>query len=83
MTTNATAHTGPVKRARTRDGAHSMAKVIGAPGRIVRLSDPEVKPELDALVEDLASDPKKAKAWLQELGYLTASGNVTRRYGGR
>lgn len=83
MTTTATARTGTVKRARTRDEAYSMAKVTVAPGRIVRLSDPEVKPGLDALVEELTSDPKKAQAWLQELGYLTPSGNVTRRYGGR
>lgn len=76
MTTIATARTGSVKRARTLDAAYSM-------GRIVRLSDPEMKPSVDALVEELTSDPQKAKAWLQELGYLTPNGNVTRRYGGR
>lgn len=76
MATTVTARTGSFKRARTLDAAYSM-------GRIVRLSDPEMKPSVEALVEELTSDPQKAKAWLQELGYLTPNGNVTRRYGGR
>lgn len=76
MTTIATVRTGSVKRAQTRDAAYSM-------GRVVRLTDPELKPSVDALVEELTSDPQKARAWLQELGYLTPRGNVTRRYGGR
>lgn len=57
--------------------SHSMS------GRIVRLSDPEMKPGVDAMVRELTSDPAKAKAWLQELGYLTPTGRVSRRYGGR
>lgn len=70
-------------RARTRDSACSVPPVSTQPGRIVRLSDPEMRGAVQAVVDDLTSDPVKAQAWLQELGYLTASGNVTRRYGGR
>ena len=48
-------------------------------GRVVRLSDPEMQPRIAALKAQLA-DPAKAQKWLEELGYLTPKGNVTKRY---
>lgn len=35
--------------------------------RIVRLTDPELKPKVDARMKELLSDPKKAEAWLKAL----------------
>jgi hypothetical protein len=51
--------------------------------RAARLSDPDVSASVDALKARLMSDPELAKKWLRELGYLTAGGNVSSRYGSR
>jgi hypothetical protein len=42
-----------------------------------------MRPAMDALRKRLTCDPAAVRQWLQDLGYLTAAGNVTRRYGGR
>jgi hypothetical protein len=69
----------------TRSRAYSStpSAVASSGTHIVRLSDPEMRPAMDALRKRLTSDPAAARQWLQDLGYLTAAGNVTRRYGGR
>ena len=70
------------KRTRTKPAARVVVRSSQS-GHIVRLSDPEMKPGMDALVLDVTSSPAKARKWLQELGYLTPKGNVTRRYSSR
>ena len=57
--------------------------VRSASGSIVRLTDPEMQPGVEALKKRLANDPAAARQWLQDLGFLTVSGNVTKRYAGR
>lgn len=52
-------------------------------GAIARLTDPDISPGVEKLRQQLLSDPQKAREWLQELGYLTAGGNISSRYGGR
>jgi hypothetical protein len=81
MTTIAAAST-PAKRPRAKPVAHASV-IQSHGGRIVRLSDPEMRPAVDALVTEVTSSPAKARKWLQELGYLTPKGNVTRRYSSR
>lgn len=54
-----------------------------AGGSIVRLSDPEMQPGVAALKKRLANDPAAARQWLQDLGYLTGAGKVTKRYASR
>jgi hypothetical protein len=76
-TTAAPSTTG--KRARAKSVAH-VALPQSHGGRIVRLSDPEMRPAMQAMVAEVTSSRTKAREWLQELGYLTPKGNVTRRY---
>lgn len=37
-------------------------------GALVRLSDPEMKPRMDAIMEEMKNDKEKAKNFLQNLG---------------
>ena len=50
--------------------------------RVTRLTDPKVHERLTALKQSL-SDPVKARDFLRDVGTLTASGKLSRRYGGR
>ena len=50
--------------------------------RVTRLTDPKVHDRLADLKRSL-SDPVKARDFLRDVGTLTASGKLSRRYGGR
>lgn len=52
-------------------------------GQLWRLSDPEIKIELKAELAAMKADPQKALQLLQDMGLLTATGRLPRRYGGR
>ncbi len=67
----------------TRRGKTSVVETHAVDGRIVRISDPEIQPGVNAFKRRVAKTPASARKWLKELGYLTPSGNVSKRYGGR
>lgn len=50
--------------------------------RMVRLSDPEMKPAMDRLKARIASDPAFAQSLLHSAGIVTAKGKLTKRFGG-
>jgi hypothetical protein len=52
------------------------------PQRIVRLSDPEMKPRMDALMKRIEKDPDVGLELMRRAGILTPKGNLTKRYGG-
>lgn len=60
-------------RARARDSAAGLSIGVHAAH-----FDQAAQTTVTALVKD----PAVARQWLQELGYLSRSGQVTRRYGG-
>ena len=51
-------------------------------GRPWTLADAEVSRELDAELEAMKKQPELARQFLQELGLITKTGRLTRRYGG-
>lgn len=51
-------------------------------GRVVLLSDPEMRPAVDRLKAKIASDPQFALSLLQSAGIVTAKGKLSRRFGG-
>lgn len=50
--------------------------------RWVRLSDPEMRPNIDALRERLRTDPDFAKSMLERAGIVTPTGRLSKRFGG-
>lgn len=50
--------------------------------RIVRLTDPEMKPAMDEMRHRIRTDPEYAKSLLRSAGLLTAKGKVPKAYGG-
>jgi hypothetical protein len=48
----------------------------------MRLSDPEMKPAMDALRERLQNDPAFAQELLQKAGIVDATGKLTKNFGG-
>ena len=79
MSDAATVRSGGTKIGREKR-TRSTVVMRGLGGRIVRLTDPEMRPGVEALKKRLTDDPVAARKWLEELGYLTPSGNVTKRY---
>jgi hypothetical protein len=69
------------RRASSRSGAlvHTDAN---AASPSLRLSDPAAKATVKTLIRQAASSEKKARAFLQAGGFLTASGRLPRKYGG-
>lgn len=59
--------------ARTRDSAAGFS--VGVHGA-------HIDQAAQTMVTALVKDPAVARQWLQDLGYLSRSGQVTRRYGG-
>ena len=51
------------------------------PGAIVRLSDPEMKPAMQAAERKL-SDKREALDFLQDIGVATPTGRLSKRFGG-
>ena len=51
-------------------------------GKIVRLSDPEIAPDIEKRSKKIASDKKAALNFLQSIGVSTKTGRLTKRYGG-
>lgn len=51
-------------------------------GRVVRLTDPDVKPQVDQVVKEITSSKEKSIEFLHKVGILTKSGNLSRRFGG-
>ena len=49
----------------------------------LRLSDPEMKPQMDALKADIRRDPEIGRQLMIDAGIWTPSGNLSRRFGGR
>lgn len=60
----------------------AAARPVGGSYRLVRLSDPEMKGDLDKTVATLTRRPSAALKFLQEMGIATPSGRLTKRYGG-
>ena len=50
-------------------------------GRVWRLTDVEVEPQVNALQASL-QDPQKALAYLKANGFVTAKGKTPKKYGG-
>ncbi|MDP2034176.1 MAG: hypothetical protein Q8K29_12260 [Polaromonas sp.] len=69
------------KSAGEKLAAAKKVGVYSASGQLVRLSDPEVRADLQRRKDRLAKDPKAARELLKDLGYLTPSGRVSARYG--
>lgn len=51
-------------------------------GRLWRLTDPEVSAKVKAVQRELTKDQASAVKFLQDNGFLTPGGKLTRRYGG-
>ena len=51
-------------------------------GRMVHLSDPEMKPAMDAIKLRIQNDPAYALSLLQSAGIATPGGKLTKRFGG-
>jgi hypothetical protein len=66
-------------------GASHSGLHLAEPGtrvdRVMRLDDPAVHKKLAALKVSLA-DPVRAREFLQDVGTLTSSGKLSKRYGG-
>ncbi len=54
----------------------------GLPHKVTRLDDPALQARLSALQKSL-TEPAKAREFLREVGIITQSGKLSRRYGGR
>lgn len=59
-----------------------MAIQASGSGRVVRLSDPEVKPQVDQVIANITSSKEKSIAFLHKVGILTKGGRLSRKYGG-
>lgn len=53
-----------------------------ATGQPWRLTDPEIKAELDAEIREMRRDPKLATRFLREVGIVGNNGKLTKRFGG-
>lgn len=51
-------------------------------GRQVRLSDPEMKPYMDALNAKLKADPEFARQMLRDAGIMNRRGKLAKSFGG-
>lgn len=63
-------------------GNAKVAIQAAGTGRVVRLSDPAVKKQVKRTVNEIASSKEKSIEFLQRVGILTKSGNLSRKYGG-
>ena len=59
----------------------SPVTLVIRPGGIVRLSDPEMKPAMQAAERKLA-DKREALGFLQDIGVATPTGRLSKRFGG-
>jgi len=69
-----------IKKKTTTKLATSYAVV--RPGKLVRLSDPEMKSAMEQTVRKLSSDSGQALKFLQSIGVATPTGRLAKRYGG-
>lgn len=60
----------------------AQASINPRTGRVWSLADQEYSVWLDGLKAEVTADPKKAKQFLVDVGYLTIKGKVTKRYSG-
>ena len=59
-----------------------IAPQASGSGRVVRLNDPEVKPQVDQVIANITSSKEKSIAFLHKAGILTKGGRLSRKYGG-
>ena len=70
------AATKPIKHrqlVRTASGDYVLSRT---------LADPDVKPAIDAYIEQVTRTTEAARQFLKDVGYLTSSGELAKRYGG-
>lgn len=80
------------KKAGSKSSAPTATKGAGAsshsedryrlPKQPVRLSDPEMQASVAELKKRIKADPGYGRQLLQETGILTATGRLSRRFGG-
>jgi hypothetical protein len=61
------------------------ARAVVRDGRVtfnLRLSDPEMKPQMDELKHQIQQDPAVGRALLVKAGILTKGGHLTRKFAG-
>lgn len=63
-------------------GVFTETNVNPKTGRGWTLADPEIKAQTSAELAAMRADPSKAKAFLHDIGLLTATGKLARKYGG-
>lgn len=79
-----TVETKPVAKPPARAAASPLAGASksSTSGRVLRLSDPELKPFMDDLKQRLRTDPEFARETLKNAGLLTPTGRLPKKYGG-
>ena len=86
MTTNqaSSKQTGTKAKPRKPVAAQLPAYDVQAPlcARVVRLSDPEMEPQMDALKKRIANEPAFGRQLLLKAGIITPKGKLTKRFGG-
>ena len=81
-TKTATKNRTNVLSSRIAVGMSALALQPSAGHGVLRLSDPELKPDIAKLKEKLRNDPKFALATLQSAGIATPSGKLSKRFKG-
>lgn len=66
----------------TRRRSASAQTLSSGAVHTLRLSDPGVREEVDAMMRELTATPEKARAFLISAGLLTRTGRVPKRFGG-
>lgn len=79
-----TAQVGNTSRKLRELGKTSSGKLmyVDDPTSIVRLSDPEMKPRMDALMERIRTEPGFGRSILRKAGIINRNGKLTKLYGG-
>lgn len=50
--------------------------------RIVRLTDPEVKQQVDQVIAEISSSKENSLNFLRKIGIVTKRGTLSRKFGG-
>ena len=69
-------------RSTTRAPARRVT-TVSQPVRNLSLADPEAADDLAAFRAEIYKSPETARAFLHQVGILTRTGRLSRRYGGR
>lgn len=77
------ARTTAMSEAKVRKLLQDSPVINPRTGRLWRLTDDEIQPQVDALRASLVADPAKALEFLKRHKLVTPSGKVPRKYGGR